>query len=293
MSIVKTSLPAYVEQHNSDLIAKMVFGARTTKYLTPMLGVKGKSALHLLATSVTLGNGAACGWNEAGTSTLTDRNLVTKAVKVNMAFCDKTLIQTYAEYDVRIAAGQKTLPYEENFINDVLDKYGYKLDQEIWQDSTNGLLALAAADSAVIGYQPASGTSKINAVNAALLAMPVDIINGNAVIFCSPEFARGYKLELIAANLFHYDPTADADEIVIPGSVVRLVAVPGLTGQKKMFGCNLEEVFYGTDTADDASKFEFWYSQDNREFRLAIEGVVGAQYAFGDHIVLVDNTNIE
>ena len=43
---------------------------------------------------------------------------------------------------------------------------------------------------------------------------------------------------------------------------------------------------YGVDLAGDEEKFELWYSQDNREFRLAIEFNAGVQVAYPDAVVL-------
>ena len=37
---------------------------------------------------------------------------------------------------------------------------------------------------------------------------------------------------------------------------------------------------------NDEEKFELWYSQDFREFRLAIEFNAGVQVAFPDEVVL-------
>ena len=53
-----------------------------------------------------------------------------------------------------------------------------------------------------------------------------------------------------------------------------------------IIGARLSNLFYATDLQGDEEKFELWYSQDNREFRLAIEFIAGVQYAFGDEIVL-------
>ena len=115
-SPVVSSLPAYVEQRRLPLISKAVLGAKTARLFTIQSGIKGAAKLNLINSDIVLQSGAACGWNEAGTSTPSQRELNTALLKINMAYCDKKLIRTWAEYGVRIAAGQKELPFEEEFL---------------------------------------------------------------------------------------------------------------------------------------------------------------------------------
>ena len=112
--MIVNNLPQYVEEHRLPILRNAVIGNRSAKEFNLQTGVKGATALNLLVTDVTFGDGSACGWNEAGTSTLSQRILTPGAIKVNMSFCDKTLLKTWANYDVRVAAGQKTLPFDES-----------------------------------------------------------------------------------------------------------------------------------------------------------------------------------
>ena len=64
-------LKVYVDENKLDLIRKSVLGAKTTDYLNLQTGVIGKTKINLLDTTVQFGDGSACGWNEAGTSTIT------------------------------------------------------------------------------------------------------------------------------------------------------------------------------------------------------------------------------
>ena len=102
ISPVVSSLPAYVEQRRLPLLSKAVLGAKTARLFTIQSGIKGAAKLNLINSDIVLQSGASCGWNEAGTSTLTQRELNTALLKVNMAYCDKKLIRTWAEYGVRI-----------------------------------------------------------------------------------------------------------------------------------------------------------------------------------------------
>lgn len=296
LSPIVSSLPAYVEQKRDLLVSTSILGATSARMFTLQSGIKSSAALNVLNTSISFGDGAACGWEEAGAATLSQRILATGQVKVNMAYCDKSLIGKWAEYQVRIAAGQKDLPFEEEFTNSISNGIQEAIEKAIWQGDTDssdanlkrfdGMLKILGAESSVIAKSIASGTSKMDAVKEVLLAMPAKCLKDDAVIFVSPEFLREYGQELVAANYFHYEPGKDYDEFPIPASKVKLVAAGGLSGTSKMVAARTSNLFYGCDLMDDSEKFELWYSQDNREFRLAVEFNAGVQVAFPDEVVL-------
>jgi len=105
MAINTQSLTQYIEEHTLPILRNAVLGSRTTKEFNLYTGVKGSTALNLLTTSVTFGDGYSCGWNEAGESTLSQRVIVPGAIKINESFCDKSLLKYWTNYEVRVAAG--------------------------------------------------------------------------------------------------------------------------------------------------------------------------------------------
>jgi hypothetical protein len=98
---------------------------------------------------------------------------------------------------------------------------------------------------------------------------------------------RSLVMELTAKNLFHYAPEVnDTYEFILPGTTTLVVGVPGLNGSNKIVALNTEHSIYGVDMADDSETFDFWYSKDNQEFRLAVKFNVGVQVAFLDEMVV-------
>ena len=92
---------------------------------------------------------------------------------------------------------------------------------------------------------------------------------------------------MTAKNLYHYDPQVDSNlEIILPGTVTRVRGVAGLNGQKAIVGADAENIYFGVDMEGDEERFDLWYSQDNQEFRLAINFNAGVQVAFPDEIVV-------
>ena len=292
------SLPSYVDEQRLPLIRKAVIGAKSAKLMNLQTGVKGVAALNLLSTDATFGDGANCGWTEAGTSTFTQRNITTGAIKVNMNFCDKKLLKTWAQYDVRVAAGQKTLPFEEELIGGVVEDVNAKLEKAIWQGNTesgdanlskfDGLVKIIEAASIAKTIQYAESATVKSIVEDVYAAVPSEAFQkGEIRIYMGEDMYRKYVMELVAANLYHYNPAdaAEGEFIVIPGGKAKVYGVGGLDGTGKVFASFADNFCYGTDLAGDEEKFEMWYSQDNREFRLAIEFTAGVQVAYPDMIV--------
>ena len=293
-SPVITSLPKYVEENRLPLISKSVLGAKTPSLLTLQTGVKSETAINLLNTNVVFGDGSDCGWNEAGTSTLTQRIIKPVIAKVNMAFCDKKLIGKWAQSQVRIAAGLEELPFEEDFMNGVADGIKAGIEKMVWQgDSANverrvecdGFLNLLDKDSSVIDVTFTSGANVYQKTLQVLNAIPGEVYD-KASIFMGADYFRSLVQNLVAANLYHYDANDGEMEIVLPGTNIKVYGVHGLDGTNVIVAGPRDEMFYGVDFENDEEVFDLFYSKDNREFRLAVEFACGVQYAFGDHMVL-------
>lgn len=290
---IVTGLTEYVEQNKIALISKAVLGSKTASMLNLQSGVVGPTKMNIMDVDVEFGDGSVCGWDEAGSTEFTQRELVPAMLKVNMAFCDKKMLKTFAQYQVKVAAGQKTLPFEEEWTNLIVDKVAEKVEQMIWQgDSENGnefdgLIKTLKAD-ATIKVAKNAGTSVYSAIKEVYAALPETAIKSDTVIFVSDGTFRTFVQELVSANLYHYDANDAAGEVVIPGTAIKVVAVSGLNGADADYivAGRLSNIFYGVDMENDSEVYDLWYSKDNREFRLAIEFCGSTNVAFPDEIVL-------
>ena len=298
-SPIMSSLTPYIEQNRLPLIAKAVLKSKSAGLFNLQTGIKTNAMLNLLSTDIKFGEGLACGWSESGSQTLSQREIKTGAVKVNMAYCEKEFLKYWTQYAVRVAAGQKTLPFEEEFINEVIKNVNAKVETAIWQGDTDssdvnlnkvdGLLKILGNEASVV-KATISGTATPEGVYSDVMAVynaiPVEAVEGASILVGADKF-RLFVQKLVADNLYHYNVEAPVDEVVIPGTNVKVIAVNGLNGTGKIVAGQLDKnFFYGCDMADDQEKFEFWYSQDNREFRLDIEFNFGVQVAYPDMVVL-------
>lgn len=297
---IVTSLPDYVNQSSMELKAKSELGARSAGLLTIQTGVNGDTDIHLLTTDVKFQDGSDCGFNAQDTSAITHRRLSPAILKVNTTFCEKKLLGTFAQHQVRVAAGKESLPFEEKFISGIVGGVNDGVEKLIWQgDSTatgqtepDGLLKIMKADvptGNTVAF--AAGTSAYSAIKDVYSKMPTQVVNkSDARIIVSTSLFRKFIMELVAANLYHYDPVNNAETLSykLPGSNVIVEGVEGLDGADKEYiiGARLSNLFVGVDLEGDTDTFDFWYSKDDRIFKLAIEFALATQVAFPDEIIL-------
>ena len=299
MAINTSSLTAYVGDNKEKLISKAVIGAKSASKFNLVTGVKGAQKLNLLDTTVVLQDGSACGWTEAGTSKLSQRTIEAKPIKVNQEFCDKQLLATSLNYEVKVAAGQKTLPFEEDFVNGVMDGIAAEVEKTIWQGDTSkstlnrfdGLIKILSGATLAGTYSIQSGDTVSTIVSKTYALIPSAAYQaGNVVMYMGSDMYRTWIQELIAnGNLVISNAVEDVampDSLLIPGTNVRVEGVAGLDGTKKVYASYADNFVFGTDMQGDEEKAEMWYSQDNRSFRLAVEFVAGVQVAFPELVAV-------
>lgn len=286
------ALPNYVDQNRPDLIAKAVMGAKSADLFTLLTGVHGPTALNLISSEIEFGDGSACGWNNAGETSLSQAVLTPRALKINMSICDKVLLNKWAGYLVKVQANKldSDLPFEEYFLNDVIKNVKAEIERMIYQGDSTDTNSVEFDGLLNILTNPVTVTTTGTAyqfVKDIAMAMPASILDkDDLVILVGMDIYREYIQDLVTANLYHYNPGNGDNEYVLPGTNIRVIGVNGLNGTKNGIGASLSNLFYGINMEDGDEVFDLWYSKDNREFRLAIEFVAGVQVAFQDEVVL-------
>lgn len=289
MAVDLTALTAYVDEQRLPLIKKAVLGAKTATLFNVQTDVKSTAAINLLAVNPSLQAGG-CGWNDAGSAKLSQRTIATKLLKVNQSFCDKDFINYWMNYEVKVGVGKETLPFEEYFTSAIVDSVNASVERMMWQgnDSASefkGILPILAGEDDVITVEPSEGTSAYAAIKEVYMAIPEEILD-KAVIFVGADTYRQFIQEMVEKNFYHYSADNTAQEFVLPATNTKVVAVNGLNGTKKIVAGDPANFFYGCDMLDDKEQFEMWYSQDNREYRLAIQFNGGVQVAYPNEIVV-------
>ena len=294
MALNVSTLSNYVEEKRLPLIAKSFLRGKTIDLIQLETGVLQDTALNLVSASVQFGDGASCGWNPTDGIALSQRILKPTFLKVNQAFCDKDLLKKWASYEVKLAAGREQLPFEEKFLEEIANSINESIEKLVWQGDTSHtnepdgfLKILETGGSGVVSVTWTAGTTAYNKIKAVYNKIPANIIDKeDTVIFVGEETYREFIQDLVAANLYHFSPDYKAGEYMVPGTSIRVIAVNGLNGTGKIVAGRLSNFFYGVGAEDDKDTFDFWYSQDNREFRLAAYFAIAVQVAYPNEIVL-------
>lgn len=297
------NLSAYVEQNKDELLNALIFEGATISKMHKQVGVKKNATINILDTNPTFQSGDDCGFTPAGAATLSQREIATGVIKVDMEICPKSLLGTYAEYLVRMSAvaeGER-MPFEAEFTANLVNKIKAGLEKAVWQGDTastdttlkhfDGLLKIAGAEASVVKVSAAAVTTPAtawDAIQKMYVALPEEALDKNACIFVSPSVFRLFMSHVVALNLYHYAGAKNENvhEFILPGTNVKVVCTQGLSGLKKMVATTEENMYYGTDREGDAEEFDLWFSKDNRAWRCTIQWNSGVQFAFPDQVVL-------
>lgn len=292
------AIVGYVEEHNLPLLSKSILGATSTKYFNLMTGIKGTAKLNIMEADPALQCGNACGFVPDNDTTFTQREIKAIPFKVNMTFCDKNLLDTWANYEVKVAAGLKSMPFEEEWTAQIVDKVKEQVEKFVWQggeycgDEIDGLVKILEDAEQVKSIT--EGTTVYKALVDAYVALPEAVqAKDDVVVFTSYANYNVLVQDILSASHYHLDVNNLESGLVLPGTRVKVIPTGGLPAQtaagKDIYGVigRASNFFYATDMRGDEEKFDLWYSKDNREFRLAIEFVAGAQIAFVDEAYVI------
>lgn len=301
-NFVVSSLPAYVQDNRDLLLKNFALVGGTRSRISVQTGVKKSAYINFIEIAPTLQDGSGCAFQNAGDVTLSQRTIETAAIKINLDICPKTLRGKYAEYLISMNAAEHPLPFEEYIMQGVTNVLARKIETLIWQGDVaqtsdanlkwiDGFLKIAGAEAAVTDVT-IDTTDVYASILAVYNALPDEVIERGAEIYVSPANFRKFMQDLVAKNYFHHAGAIEAapTEFYFPGTNAKVVMTPGLTGvNNKIVGTFAKNLFYGCDMESDDEVIEVWWSQDDRNYKLAAEWNSGVQIAFPDMVVLGAN----
>ena len=298
MAFVVSGLSDYVQNNREIILKDIVLGADSISRMTIQPGIKKDAELNFLLVEPALQDGSDCGWNASGNATFTKRTINTGAIKVNMAFCKKTLLGKWTEYVVRFGANNEEFPFEQYIIDEVVKGIKAQMEKNVWQSDTassglfDGLLKIINAATGTIKETITSGKSAYEAIYQVYMAIPESILDKeDLAINVSPKVFRAFCKELTDMNMYHYTADGSKTEVILPGTGCKVKMVKGLadgtgTNYRKIVATYDRNLVYGCDMLDDAETVEAWYSKDNDEHRIKVDFNAGVQIAFPDLCVL-------
>jgi hypothetical protein len=306
MAFTFTNLSSYTDQERLPLITKAVFSARSASLFTKQVGIKFAANLNLMDTDAVLQGGDACGYTTSGTTTISARVLTVGRMKVMETLCPRSLEQYWTQTQLTAGSMYDGIPFEQAFAEQKALRIAEALETAIWQGNAyfSGMLQIlnAASGSTISGNTGAvSASVGITASNVISIfdgiynQIPQAILTKNdLVIFCGwnnyrtlvQAFKQGTNTGGLAVLYNQVDLASLANgEFVYPGTNVRVIAVPGLTGTNRIVASYLGNFHLGTDLLSDEEQFSIFYSRDNDEVRSIAAFKCGVQLAWPDLVV--------
>lgn len=273
-------------------------GGSTRSRISVQTGIKSTGRINFMEIAPVLQDGNGCGFNAEGAVSLSQRDIETAVIKVNLDICPETLRGKYAEYLIKTNATAETLPFEQYIMEGVTNVLTKKNEVLMWQGDKasgntdlkwiDGFIKIAGAEAGVKDVKIT--TDKIyDAILAVYAELPDEVIERGAEIYVSPANFRKFMQELVAKNYFHYAGAIEAapEEFYFPGTNAKVVLTPGLTGvNDKILGTFAKNLFYGCDMEGDAEDIKVWFSDDDDLYKLKAKWNMGVQIAFPDMVVL-------
>ncbi len=270
---VVSALAEYIEQRDFPLVAQIQKDVTmTASEVTKQPGIKTKSDLHYLETSVNFLAGAGC---DRGTptdvTTFTNKTIEVKDIDVVENLCLKKLEGKWTQMEMEVGA---TTALEE--IPAAIAKIYWEeksalmmqaLDTGDWQGDTdsvvanlnkyNGWIKVIDAGSPVAGNTGgvtiATGVTEANIIailQRMFKVIPVNIRRKPGLkIYMPEEWYDLYCIALVNANLFHF--SGSEGETKLFGTSVILRPTFGLNGSDRMFLTYASNLVLGIDGEND------------------------------------------
>lgn len=300
MGFVVSSLPDYVERNRDRIVKAMVLGGKTLDRINVQTGIKHTGAINVLNVDPTL-QAASCNPSAAGNTTFTQRTISVAHIGYYLTYCKEDLLGKWTEYQVRLAARKEDnpLPFEEFIIEQLLEKANRDTEKLIWLGDTsqttapviklgNGLIKIASSDANTVKVTLADGVDAYTAIKQVILAIPAAILE-KACVFVAPDVFLKFAQTLVERNYFHFGVEGTPDEIVFPGTGVKVVKTAGLAGSTSILAADPANLYYGCDLENDAERFDLAYDAFTG-YKLAMTWGAGVNYAISEEVVVATIT---
>jgi tetrahydromethanopterin S-methyltransferase subunit F len=318
MALVVSTLVDYVIENEDLLVAKSLFGSKTSDLIrsegTVMTGVKFAEQINILATDAIFQNGEGCTRTSSGTTSITQRKVTVGDIAIVEDICVKTLNKKYLSKALAKGSEQNKLPFEQEYTDLKAATIAKQLEIAIWQGDTNSVdanlsrfdgyikLIDAAASSVASNAVAYIGTvvtavagittgNVKSVVNSMWLALPADVTGQDDIrIFCGWDTFNKFINAFTDQNLFNFAPagsevSAANGVVIIPGTNYKLTAVHGLDGTNRLFAGRMSNFFAGVDLEGEEDQFSIMEDQFKDYLRFKAHFKYGVNVAFPNQIV--------
>lgn len=266
MSYNLASLATYTDEMSFELISKAVLQTNLMNYSTIRSGLKaGTTAINLLDADISVAD-RACGWDAAGSLTYSQVDITMAEKQSKQALCPTDLRDYYLAEKLSASAYAEETPFAEVVSQLFVEKI--KNYNEGFLATTLFAAATVANGAADSGQTVASTLSTIvDDVNDLIDAVDPAVLDRDDLgVFMSPANFNLLRRALTAQNLYHYVPSDNNTELMIPGTDFK--AIKGTFSGAAMVAGPMKDFVIGVGLEDDFDTLKIFWSQDNDEVRV-------------------------
>lgn len=289
---------AYVEQPEQLIYAKLFSGSPTMDLVkNKQTGIKSAETISVVNTRGVF-QAQACSFNASGSTAITQRTITVGKSKIDMLWCERDLEPYFTQKKLAAGGDYDSLAYTKEIIDNTMENAKKDIEIALWQGDTNSTNAylnrfdgfVKIINNATIGgtysgtaWSEANSRVAIKGL-ANLVIADNDVYQGNPTIkmLMSPQMAATYRFKLRADNLFN--TTGDEAKLYAEGANIEIVEVAGLSGLNYIYAIEAENMYIGTDLANEEEKFKVWKSDDDQNLKFHAEWKLGVQVAFPTRI---------
>jgi hypothetical protein len=317
MSFTVTGLVDYVKENDDDILQAAILGADTIKNggISIQAGIKNAEKLLLLDQTAPFQSNTGCGFNASGSTTFTNVTLTVANLKVEQVWCPQDIEKKFIGQKL-IGSTHESLPFEAIIMKSVTDNISGQLEQVLWQGDTtdafdvnlkrfDGFLKAIDAGSPISATTTAAVTkANVIGIMDEIYELIPDALNNNPSKKMRAFTGWGNFKKLILAlrdeNNFHFDAgnAQSTGKLVMPGTGLEVMAVNGLNNiaggsasyDDRIICTYPENLYYGTDMANEEEDARVWYSQDDDNIKASLKWKSGVAVAYTTEVVEYSNT---
>lgn len=289
---------AYVEQPEQLIYAKLFSGSPTMDLVkNKQTGIKSAETISVVNTRGVF-QAQACSFNASGSTAITQRTITVGKSKIDMLWCERDLEPYFTQKKLAAGGDYDSLAYTKEIIDNTMENAKKDIEIALWQGDTNSTNAylnrfdgfVKIINNVTIGgtysgtaWSEANSRTAIKGL-ANLVIADNDVYQGNPTIkmLMSPQMAATYRFKLRADNLFN--TTGDEAKLYAEGANIEIIEVAGLSGLNYIYAIEPENMYIGTDMANEEEKFKVWKSDDDQNLKFHAEWKLGVQVAFPTRI---------
>ncbi|MEC4048759.1 hypothetical protein OX284_004900 [Flavobacterium sp. SUN046] len=296
-------LADYTNEQALPLLKASILGAKTAKLFQSNLqtGIKHSQALNIMNVEAkfmddSVGSDVAGG----GNVTFTQRVITVAPIAVREFLDPRVLNTKWMNYQAKAGSANDELVFEKEILEQITMKVAENNEKALWMSDTNssdsnlnkydGFVKIIdnLTGTTVLTGSSFSSSTALGLIDSVYSAIPAKILSeSDTAIFMGWDYFRVYTTTLKNANLFHYGVDAVDGELTVPGTSIKIYALNGLNGSKRVIADRISNYFIGTDLDGEEDNVTANYIDQIERVKVKVAFKYGVQLAFPDQVTVL------